>query len=142
MDRDLDTLDPQPVVVRLKSVDREIRPVVAGNIPRLVRAVQPFVQKLFDLSDDVLQKPDQHAEEAITFVLGLVADHGEEMLEAISAATAVPRVEVNALELDEIVDLGLKAWEVNADFFTRRLGPLLAGRAAMRPGRGPTPSSS
>jgi hypothetical protein len=138
MDRDLDTIDPQPAIVTLKGVDREIRPVVAGNIPRLVRAVQPFLEQLLAMDPEVLQAPAEHVSDAIAFVVGLVGEHGESALEAISAATRIPRKEIDELEGDELFALAVKAWEVNSDFFTRKLGPLLAGRATGASGDGPT----
>lgn len=138
MDRDLDTLDPEPVIAKLKGVDREIRPVVAVNIPRLARAVQPFVDQIFNLPEEILQRPTENAVAAIGFVLELVVAHGERALEAISAATRIPLAEVNELELDELIDLGFKAWEVNSDFFIRKLAPLLAVRALARSGAGLT----
>lgn len=65
------------------------------------------------------------------------------MIEAVAIASRRPNEWVAGLELDEAIRLAQAVFEVNADFFIRRLLPAIteaAGRIGPRLG-GPAPSN-
>jgi hypothetical protein len=104
---DLDVLVPQPQVVDLAGQRLAISPLVLGELPAMLKAVQPFAQRLAD-------EPDW---------LALLSDHGDALLTALAIASRQPREWVDALALDDAITLAATVFEVNADFFVRRIAP-------------------
>lgn len=123
-------LPPVPETVTIGGETLGLTPLKVGELPAFARAVQPMVQR-FSASPDWL---------------ALMADDGEAVIEAVSIASRRPREWVAGLDLDDAVRLAQAVFEVNADFFVRRLMPAIDAAAA-RIGRrtrvtpGPTPSS-
>ena len=58
-------------------------------------------------------------------MLQLVADFGHEIGELIRIAAGKDAVWINSLVLTDVVKLAAAVLEVNRDFFTRNLGPVL-----------------
>lgn len=142
MDRnDLDVLDPPTVEVDFQNERLVIRPLTIGQLPRLVRAAKPVVDAVLELD----AAPSQ--EGLIDLALGLIAEHGEAL--PLAAAIAIGRDPEWVAKADtaEFLDLAVAIFEVNRDFFVRKLGPRLqvlraGGAAEARPGDGATRSSS
>lgn len=107
---DLDVLVPQPQVVDLAGQRLAISPLVLGELPAMLKAVQPFAQRLAG-------EPDW---------LALLSDHGDALLTGLAIASRQPREWVDALALDDAITLAATVFEVNADFFVRRLAPSIA----------------
>ncbi len=127
---DLDTLAPAPTVARFKGRDVRITPLTVGQLPAFARAVRPFAGSF--ASVDGL---------TVDTVLGLVADHGEAFVEAVSIASRIPRGELSDAGVDDLIGLVAPVVKVNADFFGRLLrqyAPAFAGLTAS--GAGPTAS--
>jgi hypothetical protein len=80
----------------------------------------------------------------IDLLVDLIGTHGEELYEGVAICVDKDAAWIADGELDEFVALASKVFEVNRDFFARRLAPLLvAGRAeSATPGDGPTPANS
>jgi hypothetical protein len=104
---DLDVLVPQPQVVDLAGQRLAISPLVLGELPAMLKAVQPFAQRLAG-------EPDW---------LALLSDHGDALLTGLAIASRQPREWVDALALDDAITLAATVFEVNADFFVRRIAP-------------------
>lgn len=117
-----------------------LRPLRVGAIPQLVRVARPVIEALVD--GDLLVVGGELVDIKIGSVLNLIADHGDAIFQAVSIATGVPADELANGDIDEFVVLVQRAVEVNRDFFSQKLAPLLAGLARARLGDGPTPSSS
>jgi len=107
-------LPPVPVFVEIAGERIDLTPVKVGEVPAFARAVQPIAASLS-------ASPDW---------LALLADHGEAVIEAIAIASRRPVDWVAGLDLDEAVQLAESVFEVNADFFIRRLLPRVTQAAA------------
>jgi hypothetical protein len=104
---DLDMLVPQARVLELAGQHLTISPLVVGELPAMLKAVRPFAEQLTG-------EPDW---------LALLCDHGEALLAALTLASRQPRDWVDALALDDAITLAAAVFEVNADFFVRRVAP-------------------
>jgi hypothetical protein len=111
---DFETFPPVPQVVTVAGVAVELTPIRLGELPRILAAVRPIAA---DLSADLSAQPDW---------LALLARHGEAVLELLTLATRRDRAWIEALALDEAVTLAAAVFEVNADFFVRRVAPSIA----------------
>lgn len=142
MTDDLDILDPAPAAVTYRGERLEIRPLQVGQLPALVRSARPVLDAI--TAADTLPEAGDPA--LVPLLLDLVENHGERVFEAAALCIDRPVDWVAKGQLDEFVTLASTVIEVNRDFFVRRLGPLLAGRAAGASapvsGAGPTASSS
>ena len=125
-------LPPVPVSVEIAGERIDLTPIKVGDLPAFARAVQPLAASLS-------ASPDW---------LALLAEHGEAAIAAIAIATRRPVEWVAGLDLDEAVRLAEAVFEVNADFFIRRLLPSVTQAAARigqileKPTSGATPSSA
>ena len=89
----------------------EIGPVKLGQLPRLVAAVRPLVDKLS-------AEPDW---------LALLLNHGDAVLELLAICTRRKREWVDELALDDAVHLCATVFEVNVDFFVAQVAPAIQG---------------
>lgn len=125
-------LPPVPVFVEISGEKIDLTPLKVGEVPAFARAMQPIAASLS-------ASPDW---------LALLAEHGEAVIAAIAIATRRPVEWVAGLDLDEAVRLAEAAFEVNADFFIRRLLPSVTQAAARigqtleNPTRGAMPSNA
>lgn len=106
---DLDNLIIEPRVVPFNGRDVAIAPLKVGKIPAIARALK---------GANITGEID---------VLALLADHGDGLLEAVSIATGIDKIELEAADLDEFAALFRAVIEVNNDFFTRKILPILGG---------------
>lgn len=133
----LEVLAPEGAVVTFRGEQLRIVPIPVGDIPRLVRVLRPVMQALSIDASEVASidiTPD--------LVMQLVADHAPALFEAVALCSGKPASHIEGGDLAEFIALVLKVVEVNRDFFTRQVAPLLAGLLARVRGAGPMPSSS
>lgn len=123
---DLDVLVPQDQELELAGQRLTISPLVVGELPAMLKAVRPFAEQLTG-------EPDW---------LALLCDHGNDLLAALALASRQPREWVDVLALDDAITLAATVFEVNADFFVRRVAPKVGDLAQSLNGRlaGSTPS--
>ena len=107
-------LPPVPTTVEIGGERLDITPLKVGEIPLFARAVQPVAENLS-------ASPDW---------LALLAWQGEAIIDALSIAARRPRDWVANLDPDEAVRLAEAVFEVNADFFIRRLRPVVTAASA------------
>jgi hypothetical protein len=107
-------LPPVPMSIVIDGETLDLTPIRLGELPMFARAVQPVASHLS-------ASPDW---------LALVAGHGEAVIDAVAIAARRPREWVAGLDLDEAVRLASAVFEVNADFFMRRLAPVIAEATA------------
>jgi hypothetical protein len=108
----MDPIDTLPIashVLTVAGTTVEITPLRVGELPQFLAAVQPIAEVF---SED----PDW---------LSLLAVHGRALLKAIALAARSDLVWVESLQLDDAVRLAEAVFEVNADFFVRRVAPAL-----------------
>ncbi|BCO30110.1 hypothetical protein TspCOW1_02130 [Thiohalobacter sp. COW1] len=111
---DLETLLPQPTVLEIDGARLEITPLRLGELPAMLKAVRPFAGQL-------VEEPDW---------LSLLAEQGEDLLEALCIACRRSREWVDALALDDALKLAAAVFEVNADFFVQKVVPNVTELAA------------
>ncbi|MBI3144350.1 MAG: hypothetical protein HYZ18_03600 [Pseudogulbenkiania sp.] len=123
---DLDVLVPQAQILELAGQRLTISPLVVGELPAMLKAVRPFAEQLTG-------EPDW---------LALLCDQGDALLAALALTSRQPRDWVDALALDDAITLVAAVFEVNADFFVRRVAPKVGDLAQSLNGRlaGSTPS--
>lgn len=120
------TFPPEPVVVTLSGTALELTPIRLGELPRLLAVVRP-------LAEEITSDPDWMA---------LLGRHGDAVLDLLAITTRRERAWINDLSLEDAVLLAAAVFEVNADFFVRRIAPKVGDLAQRLNGRlaGLTPS--
>jgi len=104
-------LPPVPETLTIAGEVLDISPLKVGELPRFARAVQPFADKL----------------SAQPQWMSLLADDGDALIAALAIASRRPPQWVAELALDEAITLAQAVFEANADFFIRRVMPLIMG---------------
>jgi hypothetical protein len=110
---DLEVIAPTPTVAIFKGRDIPISPLKVGQIPAFARAIKPIGGAIGQTGVDVAS------------IMLLVADYGENIVEAVSIASGVSVDELNDSTADELVGLASSVLKVNADFFKGRLTPAI-----------------
>lgn len=105
---DLSKLLPQPVELKIGGKILALTPLKVGELPAFSRAVAPVIAVVDSERVDLI---------------GLLAEHTETVVTAVSIAVRAPREWINELTVGELVLLAAKVIEVNADFFTRGVMP-------------------
>lgn len=101
-----DYFAPEPTVVRFGARSFTVAPLT-------LRRLGPFARSLRELGEvDVADVVS-------------VAAHTEAIITAVSLATDTPEPALYELEVAELAELAATVIEVNADFFVRRLKPVL-----------------
>lgn len=127
--KELDALANAPLTVTVGGSARAITPIRVAELPAMLRACEPIFGLLAggDMAAALLHDADS-------------------VIAAIAIGARMPRAEIDALELDELVTLGGAVMQVNADFFARRLAPSFVAAsqkvAAALAGSTPSPASS
>ncbi|MEN5117507.1 hypothetical protein ABE488_09265 [Luteimonas sp. TWI662] len=144
-DNALDVIEPSVRTATYRDATLELRPLTVGATPRIVRLARPVINSLMDLE----ALPDDNEGALIDLALDLIDQHGEAVFQAVALAVGREPAWIEGGDIAEFVDLCRALYEVNRDFFVRRLAPLLQqrARAQAKPaagpnGTGPTPSSS
>lgn len=116
-----------------------VQPMAIGVIPLVVRELRPVINAVRGSSGDV---GALELEINAGLIMDLVVDHADALFAAVALCVARPREEIVAGNPAEFVELTLKIVEVNRDFFTQRIAPLLGGLRNLFRGPGPIASSS
>jgi hypothetical protein len=136
MSDDLEALEPSGSSIKYRGEDIEVTPIRVGQVPKLVRKARSAINVVMAM-DSI---PDANAAGFFDLLMDLTGTHGEEVYEAVAICVGRDPAWIADGDIGEFFDLAKKVFEVNQDFFARRLGPLLAVRAeSVTPGDGPTP---
>lgn len=132
---DFDVIDPAPTGAAFRGKTIEIKPLTVRQLPAFARAIKP-------ISAVVEGFATGRAELNLGALVGVIADHGDSVVEAVSVATGLSADELGASTPDQLIELAIAVVKVNADFFKGRLTPAILaavskGRAVI--GAGPTP---
>jgi len=98
--------------------DLTLRPLTIGQLPGFARALKAALPAIAALMEDG-RKVDAEA------IADLIAEHGENVLEALAIASRLPRADVDALDPVAALELVAEVLAINRDFFVRRLAPAL-----------------
>ena len=104
--KELDALANAPLTVTVGGRMVPITPVRVAELPAMLRACEPIFSQLAggDVAAALLHNPDA-------------------AISAIAVGARLARADIDALALDELIELGGAVMQVNADFFARRLAP-------------------
>lgn len=144
MTDDLEVLEPSGSSVKFRDETLELRPLTIGQLPKLVRSARPVIDAVMSLD----KVPESGDTDLVGLVMDLIEHHGDQVFDAAGICTGKPADWIADGDIDEFIELALKVFEVNRDFFVQKLAPRLAelraraaGNAAAN-GHGPTASSS
>jgi hypothetical protein len=112
---DFATFPPQPQSLEIAGDTLALTPIRVGEVPALLAAIKPIAQHLVNGDPDWL---------------ALLTEHSDAILDALAIATRRPREWVEALSLDDAVQLATALFEVNVDFFVQRVVPAIQSAAA------------
>lgn len=132
----LEVLEPPTATIRLAGREATIRPLGLYQIPAFARAIQPLLPGL-------VAAIGESGDVNPLIVADLLAEHGEELIEAMRLALGRTKAEMQEVGADEFLEAIPAVLAINRDFFTRRLIPAMqraAAAAAAGRGTGPTPS--
>lgn len=104
--KQLDALVNAPLTVMVGGREIAITPIRVAELPAMLRACEPIFTLL-----------------ATGDVMGSLLRDADSAINAIAIGARIPRAELDAFELDDLVRLGGAVMRVNADFFARRLAP-------------------
>ena len=113
-----------------------------GQLPRAVQLLRPLAETM--RTAEVVSFDGGQVQLAADWPLKLpqiVGDGGEALLELLSFITGKPRAWFDTLAADDGVMLTKTCFEVNGDFFVRKIAPLLAIKAEASPAADGAPSS-
>lgn len=108
MQNTIEKVLPRAVAVQLGDRTVSVSPIKFGQLPAVVRASAPILPHL----------------QAGDYVGAITADP-DAFLASLAALSGIPREDIDALELDQVLDLAGACVEVNLDFFFRAVAPRL-----------------
>lgn len=127
---DFDAIEPQAREVALGGHVFRVAPVTMDRIPAFARALRPILPDVAELANLSEQSDPAYVTDSL---LQLVDESGDLLVEAVGTAVATSRDDVKAsiervrtLNAADFLLLALPVVKVNADFFARRLLPVLA----------------
>jgi len=111
--KELDALANAPLTVAVGGRAVAVTPVRVAELPAMLRACEPIFAQLAggDVAAALLHNPDA-------------------AIAAIAVGARLARADIDALALDELIELGGAVLQVNADFFARRLAPAFVAASA------------
>jgi hypothetical protein len=111
---DLQVLAGGPaLLVQIAGESVAITPVRVAELERFAHAITPLLDDLAAATDETLD------------VVGMLRRHPGAVIDAVVVGARKPRAWVDALGVDELVELAGAIAAVNADFFTRAVIPAL-----------------
>jgi hypothetical protein len=96
----------------MESQSIEIAPVKVRDLPRLLKAIEPIAQEL-----------------SAGDIAGALMRHADAVIEATCIGAGVERTWLEEQTPDVLAELAAKVLEVNADFFVRRVLPVVTAAA-------------
>lgn len=126
-DENFAAFPPVPVSITVGGETIDITPLKVGELPAFARAVRPITERLATAPD----------------WLALLSDHGEHVIEALAIASRRDVAWVAGLNIDDAIRLAEVVFEVNADFFVKKIVPEIE-RASLKINKvlGQIPSSA
>lgn len=122
----LELLYPSGKEVMVGGETLTVREFTFGQWPKATKMLHPVIsalvsQGLFSVSDGELQL----SADWVTGIVAVMSDGGESILDLCAYVTGKPRDFFDKVSLNEGVDLIRAIFEVNADFFKKRILPML-----------------
>lgn len=111
-------LFPEGKEIILKESVFIIKPFTFGQLPKVIKAITK-ASKTFEeikMTQNSINPAD---------ALSILSESGDELVELLADILKVEKSFIEDLEMDEAVELITAFFEVNTDFFTKRVVPLL-----------------
>lgn len=129
MSDELTAIEPESTVIHIAGQTFTVSPVTMDRLPVFARALRPIVPDVAELASLSEQSDPQYVADML---LQIVDESGDLLSEAVGIAVAANRDDVKAsvervrkLNAADFLQLALPVVRVNADFFARRLLPLV-----------------
>ena len=106
--KELEKIAPIPVRVDVGGERISITPIKTRELPAMMRAVSPILTEI--------QRGD---------IVAALAANADALIDAVATGARLERSWVNGLDVDDLVILAGAVIESNADFFVRRVMPIL-----------------
>ena len=119
MTNQLEVLFPTGKTITISNRTFSIIPFKFGQLPKIIKAIskaQTTVQQLELSGDKVAQQ---------AAMITVLSECGTDLISLLADILDVDQSFIEELEMDEAVELLSAFFEVNADFFTKRVVPLL-----------------
>lgn len=110
---------PEPVMAKVKGEVIEIRQIKVGQLPKIMRIVAPYFEKLRALKKDAGAEGDVN-------LLEIICDYTDPVIDTIAVIINKDRAWIEELDLDEMVVLFDAILVTNVDFFIQRVLPSLS----------------
>lgn len=136
---DVDVLAPASTSVQCQGEQVAVGPLTVGVIPKVIRELRPIIQRLRPVGSEGGMGD---LEVSMGLVLDLLEHNAGNLFAAVGLCVGKAPEFVEACDPAELLQLVLAIVEVNRDFFTERLAPLLANVKLPALGAGAMPSSS
>lgn len=150
-DPSIEFVQPLSVTFPLEGEDITITPVTVGEMPALLRTVEPMFGELLRLDEPTLARlaANQFQPGDVATLVRLCGEHGPRVVDAVALCSRRTSASVSALYIDRFAQLAAVCFQVNRDFFVRAMPglrrtfeALASPSQAASPSAGQTPSSS
>ena len=122
----IDFIAPVTHALQIDELTFQVSPLRMGQMPALLRAVEPTLTELYLLQEAKALTTDR--------IVALAASYGEEMLQAVAIMARAERKVIDNLLPDQFMALAMLCVESNQDFFTKALPHTLAQMRPLTPG--------
>lgn len=150
---DFSVLETVTRKVEFRGEQLNVSPLKVGQMPPFTRAIRPCLAAIVGFIVSVPPdgavngggEPTTDIEINVEKIVGLIADHGEAIIEAVSIATKMPREKIEDATPEEFLVLVTAVIGVNIDFFARAMAKAKEAAAESHraaSGTGLEPSSS
>lgn len=136
---DVDVLAPASTSLQCQGEQIVVMPLKVGVIPKVIRELRPIIQRLRPEGGEAGLGD---LEISMGLVLDLLEHNAGNLFAAVGLCVGKAPQFVEACDTAELLQLVLTVVEVNRDFFSERLAPLLATVKLPALGAGAMPSSS
>ncbi len=110
--------------VLIGGVSHEIKPVVLGQIPAVIKVGKAMFADILPLID---MDENEVTESIIAeYSVNILSDHGDDAIKAFALLSGLGIDKVRGLDLEETVNLAKAIWAVNRGFFETKLAPMLS----------------
>lgn len=117
MSNELTQLFPTGKEISINDENLTIKPFKFGELPKVFKAIGPLTSTL----GNILQNRDIN----FSSIAALIMEGGDSIIDLMVIGSRKPRDWVDELEMDQGVEVLTAIFEVNADFFIRKVLPLV-----------------
>lgn len=126
MSDDLDKLMPEPREITAGGETFTLRPFTFGQLPKAIKLLRPITEAVTSAGIAKFEGKDFFLAPDWPLKLPILMDEaGESLVGFVAFAIGKPREWFDTLGADEGIALTKAAFEVNGDFFVKKVAPML-----------------